>query len=576
MSDTPALQLARKSRPSPIAIVAVVILAGILRFYALDSVPPGINQDEAIHAYEAWCIQETGHDHYDKPWPIFFRCFGDYHAGHYIYTLLPCQALFGMTVWSTRLPAALFGTLNIWFLYLLVRRLYGHRAGIASALLLAVSPWHIHLSRIAFEAALCGPFLTFALLLVVDATRRRSDKKAPAVSPVDIAKLSVAGLIVGTVLYMYNPYRVVIPILMFGGAIMFRTELKAFTSLRRGRAAFVVFLVSFHVAMLPFIWASVSAPDETWARAAMLVGQDDQNSLAATISRYAQTYFAHFHPSFLFFEGDPSPIQSVPGYGQLHHFCLILLPIGLWRVIRRRRSERFGLFVLLWIVASPIPAAATPLVSGHSIRAIAVLPAYQILAALGLDFLLAVALAHSKTVYRGALALGAVVIALNTSFFLHLFLGAYPRDTAIQFQQEWREAAAYAKGVESDYDAIVFTTSRTNQVPVLYLFWKQVPPKDYFGQPRDIQHGERWDTIHRIGNTFFAPSRKLPQIAVKLPPNSRLLVAERPGISVPGTILGEICYPNGAVALVLYDVRTRGAVEAVEIVETDETVEATE
>ncbi len=570
MTDTQAPKLARKCHPSSIAIVGVVILAGVLRFYGLDSVPPGINQDEAIHAYEAWCIRETGHDHHDKPWPIFFRCFGDYHAGHYIYALLPFQAVFGISVWSTRLPSALFGTLNVWFLYLLVRRLYGHRAGIAAAVLLTVSPWHIHLSRLAFEAALCGPFLTLALLLVVDATRRRPDNEGSTVGLSSIARLAVAGLIVGTVLYMYHAFRVVIPILMFGGAIMFRSDLRAFTRQPHGRTAFVVFLVSFHVALLPFIWASVSAPDETWARATMLVGQDDQTTLATTISRFAQAYFAHFHPSFLFQDGDPSPIQSVPGYGQLHHYCLILLPIGLWRVIRRRRTERFGLFVLLWIVISPIPAAVTPLVSGHSIRAIGALPAYQILAALGLDFLLASALARSKTAYRGALTLTTAVIALNTAFFLHLFLGAYPRDTAIQFQQEWRDAVAYAQEVESDYDAIVFTTTRTNQVPILYLFWGQVPPKDYFSQPHEIQHGKRWDTIHRIGNTFFAPSQELPQIVAKLPPHSRLLVAERPGISVPGIILGEICYPNGAVALVLYDVRTRETMEAVETMETTE------
>ena len=40
-----------------IALVAVVLLAGFFRFYALDSIPPGLHYDEAIDAHLAQDIR---------------------------------------------------------------------------------------------------------------------------------------------------------------------------------------------------------------------------------------------------------------------------------------------------------------------------------------------------------------------------------------------------------------------------------------------------------------------------------------------------------------------------------------
>ena len=134
------------------AILPIVALAGLLRLVALDAVPPGINHDEAERAVDAWCILHTGRDFHGQAWPIFFRAYGqaDYPPGHYIYALVPFQALFGTSPVTTRLPAAILGTLNVWWLYALVRRLASRRVALLAALLLAISPWHVLLSRMAF------------------------------------------------------------------------------------------------------------------------------------------------------------------------------------------------------------------------------------------------------------------------------------------------------------------------------------------------------------------------------------------------------------------------------------------
>ena len=87
------------ARPRSIAaLVAIVLLGAGLRLWRLDAVPPGINQDEAVHAYDAWCLLKTGRDHDGAAWPIFFRAFGDYHPGPFVYTIIPFEAVLGLRV----------------------------------------------------------------------------------------------------------------------------------------------------------------------------------------------------------------------------------------------------------------------------------------------------------------------------------------------------------------------------------------------------------------------------------------------------------------------------------------------
>ncbi|MBI5865790.1 MAG: hypothetical protein HZB38_15060, partial [Planctomycetes bacterium] len=43
-------------------LVAILLLAAALRLAGLTTVPPGLNQDEAANAWNAWCLLKSGHD----------------------------------------------------------------------------------------------------------------------------------------------------------------------------------------------------------------------------------------------------------------------------------------------------------------------------------------------------------------------------------------------------------------------------------------------------------------------------------------------------------------------------------
>jgi hypothetical protein len=104
------------------------------------------------------------------------------------------------------------------------------------------------------------------------------------------------------------------------------------------------------------------------------------------------------------------------------------------------------------------------------------------------------------------------------------------------------------------YDAVVLTTRESNQLGMLYLFWGQVDPRAYFAASRRVRIGREWDFVAQIGKFHFRRLEQLDAVAQTLPCGAWVLVAERPGVSVPGRELKRYYYPSGAPALVLYEV----------------------
>ena len=98
-------------------LVGLTLLALILRLWALGSMPPGLDTDEAAIGYNAYALLRTGRDEYGQPWPLLFESFGEWKRPVYIYAAVPAVATLGLSPLAVRLPAALAGTLSVPALY---------------------------------------------------------------------------------------------------------------------------------------------------------------------------------------------------------------------------------------------------------------------------------------------------------------------------------------------------------------------------------------------------------------------------------------------------------------------------
>ena len=180
----------------------------VLRTVFLSRFPARLTTDEMSIGYNAYSILKTGKDEWGRRLPLSFQAFGDHKLPAYIYATVPFVALFDLNPVSIKIPSVLSGLLIVVGVYLLTGVLTNNKSiSLLSALMVAINPWPIHLSRSALEANLGLAFFTFGLLALIKSLKRQSKK------------LSVlAGVFLGLTFYSYIAYRVIVS--LFIGALI--------------------------------------------------------------------------------------------------------------------------------------------------------------------------------------------------------------------------------------------------------------------------------------------------------------------------------------------------------------------
>lgn len=139
-----------------ISALLTILLIVVPRFYELDSTPHGLHIDEVSFAADAKAIAETGRDTWNVPYPRVFQAFGEWKAPGLTYSMAFWAKAFGeMNSWVARLPSAIAGLVSIIMLVLTIHTLAPRTSPyllMATALILAYSPWHFDMSRIFYEA----------------------------------------------------------------------------------------------------------------------------------------------------------------------------------------------------------------------------------------------------------------------------------------------------------------------------------------------------------------------------------------------------------------------------------------
>jgi len=133
------------------ALAAVLVVAAVLRLWRLGAV--GFNSDEAVYAGTAASM--AGHTELQGMFPVF-------RAHPLLFQILVSLPFVDPTDdTSARAVAAVVGLVAVVTTWLLGRRLYGPVAGVVAALLVAVMPYHVIVSR---QVLLDGLVVPFALL----------------------------------------------------------------------------------------------------------------------------------------------------------------------------------------------------------------------------------------------------------------------------------------------------------------------------------------------------------------------------------------------------------------------------
>ncbi len=394
-------------------VVALMLIAGALRFYELGAWPPGLYHDEAYNGLDA--LRVLAGDH-----PLYFA------ANHgreplFIYLVSLSVGWLGRSVYALRFPSALIGTSLIPATYFMARELFGRRVGLLAAAITTITLWPIHLSLISLRAGSLPLFIALSIGLGVHAYR--SGRALHWI---------IAGVVYGLSFYTYLASRFT-PLALAPTLILVLILAAAWRNKLLWRNL-IVFAVTLLIVLTPLIITALTQ----WE---MVMGRPGDVSIFNPAINHGDPIGLWVRSAanavgMFFWRGDRIPRHNVPYRPVFDPILVIFFAWGLIRLIiaalgptsppykplpdflRPGADMRFSprlpplsklasLFVLIWIPVMLLPTILAE-DSPHFLRAVGVLPVVLILPAVGLE-----TLAQWLTVRgRSALSYAALVAIL--------------------------------------------------------------------------------------------------------------------------------------------------------------------
>ncbi|OHA61977.1 MAG: hypothetical protein A2117_00230 [Candidatus Wildermuthbacteria bacterium GWA2_46_15] len=356
-----------------ILLILILLIAGALRFWQLDTIPPGLYPDVAMNGNDALDALKSGNF---KP----FYPENNGREGLFINLIALSFLIFGPSVWTIKIVAAIIGILTVFGFYLLVKevfRLLGPRFltsnfELLAVFLLATSFWHLNFSRFGFRAIMVPFFLVWAFYLLFLGLRQK--KLWPVI---------IAGAVFGLGFHTYIAFRVaplILPFLLIPYWLSYRKE-----NLQKKYLLLVTgYLLSVFIIALPIGLYFLTNPQDFIGRATGV----SVFSSANPILEFAKSLFVHLQ--MFVFAGDSNWRHNLPGWPQLAPGLGVLMFLGLFLVVRdlirgiRKRKWRevavHG-FLLSWFFALLLPGALTLEGIPHALRTIGVIPVAYIFVA---------------------------------------------------------------------------------------------------------------------------------------------------------------------------------------------------
>ncbi len=460
-------------------LLAALIVGALLRLWHLNSNPPHLNSDEAALGYNAYSILTTARDEHGSFLPVIFKSFGDWKPGLYVYLTVPFVAIMGLNEWAVRLPSAISGILAIWLLYLVVLKLFKDKnMASISALVLALTPWHIHFSRGAWEANVALTLILAGIYYFLEFVEGKRNKLIFSVLFFALtfwtyqgAKLSTAlvvlSLIACNLKVVLKNKEHVAKAAVFGLII----TLPIFLSFFQGKAGRLeVFSV--------FSYVRPKAAIEEILR------QDKNGNLGIEFYLYHTEplsfvrgilgrWLNHYSADFLFFKGDENPRHHATDTGMLLLVQAPLLALGFLGLFK---SKRTGVaFILLWLILAPLPASLSR-DSSHAVRSYQLVIPISVLAAFGV-LQLAELIKKSKLKHTILCAL-TFGLAGNYLYYLDQYHVHYPVHDSGAWAYGYKEAVQVVTRSEDEFDNIIFQPSY-NQPYIFFLFHQKYDPKRF-------------------------------------------------------------------------------------------------
>jgi 4-amino-4-deoxy-L-arabinose transferase-like glycosyltransferase len=447
---------------------------------------------------------KTGRDEWGKFLPLHFESYGEYKLPAQIYASIPGIAIFGLSEFGVRITPVIYGALTVLFLYLLAKEMFDNEwVALFSSFLLAISPWHIQLTRVSFESSFSVFWVTVGAWFFV---KGFANKKYWVVSIIPFI-ISI---------YTYNATRVFTPLFLFSIILIYKNEVL------KNIKVFIICFLLFTLSMIPLVNFFTSG--DATARLRLVSITDDpgfeqrinvargsthlpeplprliHNKVTHYVYVFVGNYLSHFTPDFLFIRGAVHKQQNVQGIGELYAVQAPFILIGLYFLFRKKNKWKW--FLVSWLLLTFIPVSATVDSIPNALRTLLAVIPYQIITAFGF-YETYTMFSRKNFVRRTIVAVSIIILAISLGGYLNNYYNIYPKLYSRDWQYGYKQVALYIKEHYKDYDLIVF--SRTYGEPHMFtLFFLNWDPGKFQNDPNlDRFEANKWIWVLKFDKFYF-------------------------------------------------------------------------
>lgn len=495
-------------RHQMLILVLVIALGLVLRLYKINEV--SLYGDELTMVYDSYSLLKTAHDQTGAFLPLTFSMGAGRPAG-YVYGSIPFVAIFGPAQLGVRFLSVISGIGIMITLFLLGKTFFSPLHGIVFALITAISPWDLSLSRGGFEAHFALFLTLLGIYFMILAVKK------------PWLYLTSAALF-GVSIHTYPTYKLTLALLIPAILYVYRKEKLAYSELKalskRGYLLTAVLILGFFVALS--INQTLSHNSEERFLSLNIFNQQDLREsiiqklnyerMVDTLSvsglfhkrslSYAllalESYFKNFSLDYLLFHGDGNPRHNMSESGIIYFAELVLIAIGIVEVYTK--NKKLFLLLLLWLLISPLPTALVG--EPHNLRNSLMLPVLVILSGTGLVVRLKQkALAQSVVTY---LIIGLIIFQFVFSYERMVFVS--PSKLSRFWSDPAKQAVFVANKNKDKYDYIFLSTTIDN-IEYAYPVYSKIDPSIVIRQnQRKIVSNNQ--ILKQYGNVYIGTVRQ--------------------------------------------------------------------
>jgi len=488
----------------------IIIFAALTRLIGLEQFSPPLNRDEAAIGYNAYSLLLTGKDEHGVSWPLSFQSIGDYKMPGFIYlSLLPIK-LFGLTVFATRFWSVLGGVLAVLGIYLVSFEILklldfnkekSKQIALISSVLITINPWHIHYSRLAFEANVNLTLFIYSVWFLLKGLKQNNYLLGTAILWTGMQFIYSSTFVFLPIIFVaifllvnkyrpfldLNKFKILLAVLILGLGTFF--AIKTVNQVSAAKTSITIFSDPYLIDRFNHLRGEMQMNNPILAKIVY-------NKISYFGPILINNYIKNFSPGFLFANAINHPWHGIYGQGFFYFIDGLGFIFGCVYLLKMLLKKKYQFPILLifsWLLISPLASAIT-IDAPHATRSLYLLPIFLIITGIGIfkvgEYLASKFLGQTKIVY--ILFATLYLVSFIKASYQYVVIYPYHQDKALFGGV--KQAVVYADNIKQD--RLVYMPEVSSSAYLYHLFYNRV-------DPNLVQKTAHWKGMDTAGLTHI-------------------------------------------------------------------------